>query len=133
VLIKRLFSVVILMFAVVATLDILGGSAMIMGLKTPGNPQTARYEEIVDGSEAVGFGIAYGIAAFGLYKRNSLARFLVLVLVIWNLFGALSDVFSDPGLVSLFWLCATIFVPACLFSSSIRAEFAAVRTEEKAA
>jgi hypothetical protein len=121
------------MFAVVATLDILGGSAMILGLKAPGNPQTARYQEIVDGAEAVGFGIAYGIAALGLYKRNSLARLLVLALVAWNLFGALSDVFSDPGFVSLFWLCAIIFVPACLFSSSIRAEFAAARTEEKVA
>ena len=90
---KSLFIVVILMFALVAALSILGGSAMIFGLKASGNPQTARYEEIVDGAETVGFGIAYGIAALGLYKRNSLARFLALILVIWNLFGALSDVF----------------------------------------
>ena len=130
---KSLFIVVILMFALVAALSILGGSAMIFGLKASGNPQTARYEEIVDGAETVGFGIAYGIAALGLYKRNSLARFLALILVIWNLFGALSDVFSDPGIVNLFWLCATVFVPVCLFSRSVREEFAAARPEVKVA
>ena len=130
---KSLFIVVILMFALVAALSILGGSAMIFGLKASGNPQTARYEEIVDGAETVGFGIAYGIAALGLYKRNSLARFLALILVIWNLFGALSDVFSDPGIVNLFWLCATVLVPVCLFSPSVREEFAAARPEVKVA
>jgi hypothetical protein len=130
---ESLFIVVILMFVVVAALSILGGSAKIFGLKASGNPQTGRYEEIVDGAETLGFGIAYGIAALGLYKRNSLARILALILVIWNLLGALSDVSSDSGIVNLFWLGAAIFIPACLFSPSVRAEFAAARPEAKVA
>jgi len=130
---KSLFIAVIVMFALVAALSILGGSAMIFGLRSSSNPQTARYEEIVDGAEALGFGIAYGIAALGLYKRNSLARILALILVLWNLFGALSEVFSDAGMVNLFWLCATILVPVSLFSRSVRAEFAAARPEAKVA
>jgi hypothetical protein len=130
---KSLFIVVILLFALVAALSILGGFAMIVGVKAPGNPQTARYGEIVDGAEGIGFGIAYGIAALGLYKRNSLARILALILVIWNLFGAVSNVSSDPGIVNLFWLCATVFVPVCLFSRPVREEFAAARPEAKVA
>jgi hypothetical protein len=130
---KSLFITVIVMFALVAALSILGGSAMIFGLRSSSNPQTARYAEIVDGAEAFGFGVAYGIAALGLYKRNSLARILALILVLWNLFGALSEVFSDPGIVNLFWLFATILVPVSLFSGSVRAEFAAARPEPKVA
>jgi hypothetical protein len=130
---KSLFIVVILIFALMAATYILGGTAMLLGLKVPGNPQTARYVEILDGAEGVGFGIAYGVSALGLYKRNHLARVLALILVVWNLFGALSNVFSDAGIVNLFWLCVTVFVPVCLYSWSVSSEFAAARTQEKVA
>jgi len=106
---------------------------MLLGIRIPGQAVPSRYNELIDGFEGLAFGLVYGLTALGLHKRNSLARVLAMILVIWNLFGSLSNLVSDPGIVNLLWLCATIFVPICLFSGPIRAEFANTRASEKAA
>lgn len=130
---KISFTIVILLFAFMGGLYLLGASAMLLGLHAPGQVARGRNIEILDGLEGLAFGLVYGITAFGLYRRSSLARLLAMILVIWNIFGSLSDVFSNPGIVNLFWLSAAIFVPVCLFSGTVRMEFATARTEEKVA
>ena len=114
-------------------LYLLGASAMFLGVPISGEARRSNLERTTDGFEGLGFGIVYLITALGLFKRNSLARVLAMILVTWNLFGALSNVFSDPGIINLFWLSATIFVPVCLYSGPVRAEFAAAKTVVKAA
>jgi len=106
---------------------------MFAGLQISGEAGSGSHERMLDALEGLGFGIVYLIAASGLYKRNSLSRVLAMILVIWNLAGAISDAASNPGIVNLVWLSATVLVPVCLFAAPIRAEFVSAANKERLA
>jgi hypothetical protein len=125
------FTIVVVLFALMGAMYLLGSTAILLGLHTPGQPVASRYDQLIDGFEGLGFGVVYAITALGLYKRNYLARYLAMILVIWNFFGAISNFFSGPSIVVILWLAGTIYVPVCLFTASVRTEFAVAKTEAK--
>ncbi len=122
-----------MVFIAAGGLYLLGSGALFAGLQIPGEASPGSYGRMLDALEGLGFGIVYLITAFGLYRRNSLSRVLAMILVIWNLVGAISDLASNPGIVNLVWLSATVLVPICLFAAPIRAEFVLAANKERAA
>jgi len=130
---KSLFTIVLILFIAAGGLYLFGSGAMFVGQQIPGEASTGSYERMLDALEGLGFGIAYLITAFALYKRNSLARVLAMILVIWNLVGAISNSASNPGIVNLVWLSATVLLPICLFAAPIRAEFVSAANKERVA
>jgi hypothetical protein len=78
-------------------------------------------------------GIAFLLAAAGLYRFDPRVRIFAIFLTAINLFGLLAALFITPGLVVLLWLSAWLFVLFWLLSSSVRGQFLAARIESKAA
>ena len=111
---KSLFTIVLILFIAAGGLYLFGSGAMFVGLQIPGEASSGSYKRMLDALEGLGFGIAYLITVFALYKRSSLARVLAMILVIWNLVGAISNSASNPGIVNLVWFSATVLVPICL-------------------
>jgi len=130
---KSLFTIVLILFIAAGGLYLFGSGAMFAGLQIPREASTGSYERMLDALEGLGFGIVYLVTAFGLYKRNSLSRVLAMILVIWNLVGAISNTASNPGIVNLVWLSATVLLPICLFADPIRAEFVSAASKERVA
>ena len=57
---------------------------------------------------------------------------LAMILVVFNLLGAVYNLLSSPGIVTVAWVVATIAVPICLFAPPVRAEFAAAKHKQRA-
>jgi hypothetical protein len=130
---KSPFTIALILFIAAGGLYLFGSGAMFVGLQAPGEASTGSYERMLGALLGLGFGIVYLITAFGWYKRNSLSRALAMILVIWNLVGAISDSALNPGIVKLVWLSAAVLVPMCLFAASIRAEFVSADKQERVA
>jgi hypothetical protein len=132
---RTLFIIVIVLFALMAVVYILGGVAMIVGVPTANTVYSGsqRQLEILDGLEGLGFGIVYAITALGLYKRRTLALFPAAILVLWNLFGSISNIFSGGGIISFLTLFLTALVPICLLSRPVREEFTSANAQTKVA
>lgn len=130
---RILFSAVLVLFAMMGAMYLLGSISMLTALPIPGERSHTGPDRTLDGLEGLGFAVAYLITTLGLYKRSRAARVLAMILVIWNLLGAVSNLASDFGIVNLLWLATTLFLPVVLFSRTVRAEFTAVGSKRQVA
>jgi len=125
---KAAYFLVVGFFALFGLIEFLAGLGMLLDLRVPGETNPGRQIQIVDGLEGLGFGIAYSATAIGLYRFLSIARFLAAILLLWNLFVAVSDLSS---IYSVAILIAVIFIGAWLLSPQVRARFAEVKSGAK--
>ena len=127
--IRFLFNAVLVVFVLWGAVELLGAIGFLSGVPGPAEAGPVSLAAL----EGIGFGLVYIITAIGLYKRSPLSRGLAMVLVIFNLLGAVLDLAAKPGTINVLWLGATLLVPIVLFSAPIRLEFAAAKTKGKTA
>jgi hypothetical protein len=126
---KTAFFFVIGFFAFFGLMEFLNGLGSLLDIRVPGETSPGRHLQIIDGLEGLGFGIAYIMTAIGLYKFLSITRFLAVILLLWNLIGAMSDLSSLYGFSMLI---VTIGVGAWLLNPGVRARFSEADSGAKA-
>jgi len=133
---KALHALVVALFILGGLPRGLVGIGELVGVRGAGLSDSmgqGRYLQLVDGFEDLAFGCVYLVAAVGVWKFNRFGRLLAAILVLWNLFGAVSSTFEGPDLANLSWLGLAVLVSVWLFLPSVREEFAAANEAAKVA
>ena len=123
---KALHISMVVLFVLMGLSQGIVGVAEIVGVKVAGKTETvgqSRYMQIIDGSEDCAFSAVYLIAAVGILKFSSLVRYLAIILLLWNLYGAISDNLTD--LLNLGWLAIVVLAVVWFFLAPVRTRFAA--------
>ena len=131
---KVLHIAMVVLFVLMGLSQGIVGVAEIVGVKVAGKTETvgqSRYMQIIDGSEYCAFGAVYLIAALGIFKFNRLVRYLAIILLLWNLYGAISDNLTD--VLNLGWLAIVVLAVVWFFLASVRTRFAATNEGTTAA
>jgi hypothetical protein len=78
-------------------------------------------------------GIAFLLAAAGIYRFDPRVRIFALLLAGWTLFGVSAGLLIAPGPITILWFLVWLWVLAWLLSSPVRAQFVALKVESKTA
>jgi hypothetical protein len=123
---KTLHILVVSVFAVAGISALLDALGFAWNLRTIAGPYFHSELDIFEG-------IAFLLAAAGVYRFDPRVRVFAVVLAGWTLFTIAAVLFIAPVLILVLWLAVWLFILLWLLSSPVRARFAAAKMHSKTA